>query len=137
MKIRFAVAFVCGVGIGISAPPVNAQDAEELLPMPYLDRITALQPPINALIRYAPTDKRQFVTQIVWGPEKAPNLYQMRATGEVWIDGTSDAPIVNIERAATEVAFGPKQSQRPDAGQIFANISPLGAFKLLKLDLHN
>jgi hypothetical protein len=137
MKIRFAVAFVCGVGIGISAPPVNAQDAEELLPMPYLDRITALQPPINALIRYAPTDKRQFVTQIVWGPEKAPNLYQMRATGEVWIDGTSDAPIVNIERAATEVAFGPKQSQRPDAGQIFANISPLGAFKLLKLDLPN
>lgn len=135
MKVRLAIGLVCGLGWGILPQATVAQDTQELLPMPYPDRVTALQSPINALIKYAPTSKRQFVTQIVWGPDKAPNLYRMRATGEVWIDGTADAPILKIDRKATEVAFGPKDTKRPDAGQISATISPFGAFRLLKLNL--
>lgn len=135
MKTRLAIGFVCGLVSGILPQATVAQDGQELLPMSYPDRVTALQSPINALIKYAPTSKRQFVTQIVWGPDKAPNLYRMRATGEVWIDGTVDAPILKIDRKATEIAFGPKDTKRPDAGQISATITPFGAFRLLKLNL--
>lgn len=135
MKSRLNIRLVCAVLWTVLPQTTLAQNAQELVPMPYPDRVTALQSPINALIRYAPTSKRQFVTQIVWGPGKAPNLYRMRAKGDVWIDGTSDAPILKIDRKATEVAFGPKESRRPDAGQISATITPLGAFRLLKLDL--
>lgn len=120
------------VGTGTT---VSAQQTNEIVVMPYPDRVTALKPPINAMIRYAPTDARPFVTQIVWGPEKAPGLYRMRTTGEVWIEGAADAPVLKIKRSQTEVMFGPKDSTRPDAGEVAASLTPFGDFRLLKLML--
>lgn len=135
MKTVFRLACVGWLAFAAVPSVVIAQQAEELIPLPYPDRVTALKAPINALIRYTPAPKRQFVTQIVWGPEKAPNLYRMRATGEVSVEGTAENPILKIDRTATEVTFGPKDSVRPDAGQISASISPFGEFRLLKLNL--
>ena len=137
MRTRLALGLLFALVWNVLPQSGSAQDTQEIeiIPMPYPDRVTALQSPINALIKYAPTPKRQFVTQIVWGPDKAPNLYRMRASGDVWIDGTSDDPVLKIDRKATEVAFGPKDSKRPDAGEISATITPFGAFKLLTLNL--
>lgn len=135
MKRIFCLTLIGWLALAATSNAAWAQEPDDLIPLPYPDRVTALKAPINALIRYAPAPKRQFVTQIVWGPEKAPNLYRMRATGEVSVEGTAEKPILKIDRTATEVTFGPKESVRPDAGQISASISPFGDFRLIKLNL--
>lgn len=132
---RMFLAGLLALAVAETSTVASAQQGEDIVVMPYPDRVTALKPPINAMIRYAPTDRRPFVTQIVWGPDKAPGLYRMRATGEVWVEGTADAPVLKIKRQPTEVMFGPKDSVRPDAGEVSASLTPFGDFRLLKLTL--
>lgn len=131
-----ATAFVVASGV-LLAPAVFAADVDpkEILLRPYPDRIQALKAPVNVGIRYDTAPKRKFVTDIIWGPEKAPGLYRLNATGDVEISAGKDGPILKMKRAATSFTFGPKKIQRKDKGEIEAFITPLGRYRKLELRL--
>ena len=72
------------VALGVIWTPVGfAADADlnDILLRPYPDLIQALKTPVNVGIRYDKAPKRRFVTDIIWGPEKAPGLYRLNAMG--------------------------------------------------------
>lgn len=120
----------------VMSAPVLAQDGSEDIMLPYPDRIQPLKAPVNVGLRYNSAKPRKFVTDIIWGPEKAPGLYRMRAMGALAVtpDGKS-GPLMTIERGATQFTFGPKVIERGDKGKIMAEIAPLGGFRHLELHL--
>lgn len=109
-------------------------DADSIL-LPYPDRITALNAPINARLRYGATTKRDFVTDIIWGPDKAPGLYRLQARGTVTMSSDSDGPIMTMAREETRFTFGPKAVSRKDAGSVIANLTPTGGYRRIELRL--
>lgn len=131
--IRWAiVAISVCVAVPIAADGHTSDDAFLL---PYPDRITPLNAPVNVALRYGAATQRQFVTDIIWGPEKAPGLYRLRAQGSVKTSTDSDGPMIEITREATEFTFGPSTASRPDAGQIIAKLTPGGRYRQIELRL--
>ncbi len=114
---------------------VHAQSADEIVLLPYPDRIEALKAPVNVAMRYSEARPRSFVTDIIWGPEKAPGLYRLNAQGTVGIEKIKDGPVVTLERDATQFTFGPKVQSKRDKGTIKAEITPTGGFRRIELDL--
>lgn len=108
---------------------------DEIAPLPYPDRITAVQSPLNVALRYGAYPAKAFRTEILWGPEKAPGLYAMRAAGTLTASLGADGIVVDMERTATQVAFGPRLIERPDAGRVRTTMSPLGGFRFFELHL--
>lgn len=108
---------------------------DEIILLNYPDRIEALKPPVNVAIRYKPSPVRRFVTDIVWGPEKAPGLYRLNAQGSVEVTAGKDGPVMTLTRDATSFTFGPQTVARNDAGKIVADITPDGRFRQIALHL--
>lgn len=124
------------VALGIVWAPAGFAgniDPNDILLRPYPDRIQALKIPVNVGIRYGKAPKRRFVTDIIWGPEKAPGLYRLNATGSLEITSGKDGPVLKMTRDATSFTFGPKKVKRKDKGGITANITPLGRYRKLEL----
>ena len=115
--------------------PTPAQIAEEIILLPYPDRIDALKAPVVVQLRYGPTKPRRFVTDLIWGPEKAPNLYRLHAEGTVEIAPDKKGPVVTMRRGTTAFTFGPKTIERADKGEIIAQITPEGRFRQIELRL--
>jgi len=112
----------------------RAQTApDEIILLAYPDRIAALKAPVNVALRYKPMPARRFVTDIVWGPEKAPGLYRLNAQGSVEVTADKDGPVMTLMRDATSFTFGPKAVSRADAGKIVAAITPTGGFRRIEL----
>ncbi|MBO6521399.1 MAG: hypothetical protein JJ900_10800 [Rhodospirillales bacterium] len=130
---RFCIALVV---LTLAAPGhAAAQGADEIVLLPYPDRIEALKAPVNVAMRYRQAAPRSFVTDIIWGPEKAPGLYRLNAQGTVEINAGKDGPVVTLKRDATQFTFGPKVQAKRDAGTIKAEITPSGGFRRIELDL--
>ena len=125
------------VTLSVIAVPVLAQQADiDSIPLlPYPDRITALKSPVNAAVAYGVAEERRFVNEIVWGPEKAPGLFRLHATGAIKIVPGDGGPIVELAREATDFTYGPKTLQRADSGSMSARITPLGGFRRIELRL--
>jgi hypothetical protein len=116
--------------------PATAQSAsDEIILLPYPDRIEAVKAPLNVAMRYATSSPRTFVTDIIWGPEKASGLYRLNARGRVDVTVGKDGPVMTMTREATSFTFGPKTVQRPDAGEVIAAITPKGRFRQIELKL--
>ena len=117
--------------------PAQADQAApaEMVPLPYPDRISALIAPVNVRLRYAPTETRDFQTEIIWGPEKAPGLYAMRTSGSVSLATGDGGLIAEMSRTPTAVAFGPRTHARDDGGRITATVTPTGSFRFFELRL--
>ncbi len=121
---------------GFPAPEeARAQTPDEIILLPYPDRIEALKPPVNVAIRYKESAERGFVTDIVWGPEKAPGLYRLNAQGSVAVTMSKDGPVMTLTRGATRFTFGPKTVERADEGKIVADITPDGRYRQIALHL--
>ncbi|MGJ3261466.1 MAG: hypothetical protein ACFE0S_17830 [Rhodospirillales bacterium] len=117
-------------------PPAPARaQADEVVLLPYPDRIQALKAPVNVAMRYSSAPPRKFVTDIVWGPEKAPGLYRLNAQGTVEVAAGKEGPVMTLERGATTFTFGPKTAEKRDAGTITARITPGGGFRRIELDI--
>ncbi len=125
------------VALVVAAPCSFAADVnpDKIILHPYPDRIQALKAPVNVGIRYGKAPKRRFVTDIIWGPEKAPGLYRLNATGTVEITPDKDGPMLKMTRDATSFTFGPTTIKRKDKGDITALITPLGRYQKLELRL--
>jgi len=122
--------------LGTLAWPCAAQAQaapDEIILLGYPDRIAALKAPVNVALRYKPMAPRRFVTDIVWGPEKAPGLYRLNAQGSVEVTTGEDGPVMTLKRDATSFTFGPKTVSRADAGKIVAAITPSGRFRRIEL----
>ncbi len=130
---RLPILLVVCVALAPPAP-VRAQ-TDEIVLLPYPDRIGALKAPVNVTMRYGAAPPRKFVTDIVWGPEKAPGLYRLNAQGTVEVVKGKDGPVMKLERDATTFTFGPKTAEKRDAGTITAQITPKGGFRRIELDI--
>ena len=116
--------------------PVGAEPIpDEIILLPYPDRIEALKAPVNVALRYGKSPPRRFVSDLIWGPEKAPNLYRLHAEGTVSVALEQNAPVMHMTRGATSFTFGPKTLERADAGKIIAAITPTGRFRQIELRL--
>lgn len=118
--------------------PVHAQSAgvpDEIVPLPYPDRITPIRTPLNVALRYGAHPPKAFRTEIVWGPDSAPGLYAMRAAGTIAASLGADGIVADMKRSATQLAFGPRLVERPDGGQVKATIDSIGGFKYFELHL--
>lgn len=49
--------------------------SDEVILLPFPDRIEPLKAPINTMLSYGKATARDFITDITWGPEKAAGLY--------------------------------------------------------------
>lgn len=132
---RRAVFILLGVFAVTLSSSARAQAPDEIVLLPYPDRIQALKAPVNVALRYRPAKPRQFVTDIIWGPEKAPGLYRLNAQGSVEVTKGKDGPVMKLDRRATAFTFGPKTVQKNDAGTITAAITPMGGFRRIELDI--
>ncbi len=132
-----AVGVFLIIVFALLAGPVRADGhlPEDAALLPYPDRIMPLQAPLNILLRYGKETTRQFVTDIIWGPEKAPGLYRLRASGTVSIAGGTAEPVMEIERSASAFTYGPSSVARSDAGRIIARLTPDGGYRQIELRL--
>ncbi len=134
--LRFLACVLVCAGLATTAAADGHGDGDTIL-LPYPDRITPLTAPVNVALRYGQPTRRRFVTDIIWGPEKAPGLYRMRTQGTVEITADDDGPTMDITREATEFTFGPSTAPRKDAGQIVAKLTPGGGYRQIVLRLPN
>lgn len=132
---RMAVVLALAIAAFMPSRAVHAQTPDEIILLPYPDRIEALKPPVNVAIRYSKSPERRFVTDIVWGPEKAPGLYRLNAQGSVTVTMSKDGPVMTLTRGATRFTFGPKTVDRADEGKIVADITPDGRYRQIALHL--
>jgi hypothetical protein len=137
LRLPGALLLVCGLILPLQAMAQSASpaDPDEIILLPYPDRIEALRAPVNVALRYKTSPPRKFVTDIVWGPEKAPGLYRLNAQGSVEVTVGKDGPVMTMTRGATSFTFGPKTVARADAGKIVADITPEGGFRQIALHL--
>lgn len=133
VHVHWAVTAFC---LCVAAPVLaDGHTSDDAFLLPYPDRITPLNAPVNVALRYGVATERRFVTDIVWGPEQAPGLYRLRAQGAVRTSTESDGPMIEITREATEFTFGPSTALRPDAGKIIAKLTPEGRYRQIELRL--
>ena len=144
MQCRAGMLLIVGLlGVPLSAlaaetvpsPAPPSALAEEIILLPYPDRIEALKAPVVVQLRYGPAKPRRFVSDLIWGPEKAPNLYRLHAEGTVEVASGKKGPVVTMRRGTTAFTFGPKTIERADKGEIIAEITPEGRFRQLELRL--
>ncbi|MBO6947124.1 MAG: hypothetical protein JJ855_04010 [Rhodospirillales bacterium] len=133
--IRRIVSVVSLFLVVVAPLAVHAQAPDEIVLLPYPDRIQALKSPVNVAMTYGPAKPRNFVTDIIWGPEKAPGLYRLNAQGTVEVVQGKNGPVMKIARQPTTFTFGPKTVTKNDAGSITARITPSGAFRQIELNL--
>lgn len=133
MNRRIAILLL---GVLAFASPSSARaQTDEIVLLPYPDRIQALKAPVNVAMRYGPAKPRNFVTDIIWGPEKAPGLYRLNAQGTVEVTAGKEGPVMKLSRRATVFTYGPKTVEKNDAGSITARITPTGGFRQIELNL--
>lgn len=109
--------------------------SDEVILLPYPDRIEALKAPVNVALHYSKSPLRRFVTDLIWGPEKAPNLYRLHAEGTVQVSLEKTGPVMKMTRGSTGFTFGPKFLERADAGEVIAEMTPGGRFRRIELRL--
>ncbi len=128
-------ALLLAGGAAIGAERGAEAISDEVILLPYPDRIEALKAPVNVALHYSRSPLRRFVTDLVWGPEKAPNLYRLHAEGSVQVALEKNGPVMKMTRGATTFTFGPKSLERSDAGEVIAEITPAGRFRQIELRL--
>ncbi len=135
--IRTMPAVLLG-GLLLQSPLALAQataDGDAVIMLPFPDRIEPLKAPVNAMLSYGKATTRDFITDITWGPEKAPGLYNMRATGKIEIAVGDEGPVATLTRAATIFTLGPKVTTQGDAGTITAPLTAQGRFRRIELNM--
>ena len=109
--------------------------SDEVILLPFPDRVEPLKAPINTMLSYGKATARDFITDITWGPEKAAGLYNMRAAGKIEIAPGEEGPVAMLTRAATIFTLGPKVTTQGDAGTITAPLTSLGRFRHIELNM--
>ena len=138
MKLIRTMSAVLLGGLLLQSPLALAQataDGDAVIMLPFPDRIEPLKAPVNAMLSYGKATTRDFITDITWGPEKAPGLYNMRATGKIEIAVGDEGPVATLTRAATIFTLGPKVTTQGDAGTITAPLTAQGRFRRIELNM--
>ena len=80
--------------------------SDEVILLPFPDRIEPLKAPVNAMLSYGKATARDFITDITWGPEKAAGLYNMRATGKIEIAPGEEGPVAMLTPRRNHIYLG-------------------------------